>query len=211
MADQRHFEVVVDGQYRALHESGSQTLKRYTSKFILPSQEAALSVICKHLLSAYLQKNYSDYINFRTHELKSITVIGRQPNPEVLQMGIDEMTKDQLWDFCILRQIMIDPNKHDNLGKCKEIVMNTWRTMRQVAADKQSSKESTSEKEAEMLRKANKLPPKSDGVQININAQKAAAANIRNSDSEKSLPGNIESDEPLPPIENDNGINSEIT
>lgn len=205
--EKRSFEVVVEGQYYALHDSVSTVVKKYQAKFVLPSQEAALSNICKHLLKPYLEKNYPDFIRFRTHQLVSITAHGRKPDPEVLQMGIDEMNIAQLSDFCILRQIMIDPYKHSDLPLCRERVMEAWRVKRRDLQDRQEGKAAVEDKEINELRALNNLPPLTDGILINHNEQKAnrivGAVVPKVPDSLKSQSAGPEDDAPLPPEEKD--------
>lgn len=207
IADKKHFEVVVRGQYHALNSvSGTPTLKNYEEAFILPSQEAALSNICKHLLSPRLKKSHGDFIRFRTHELVSITLKGYKPNPEVLQLDIDEMSLLELSDFCILRQIMIDPYKHaaKDIFAIREMVRKAYTAKRQAAKDNITSKNAIAEQEADTLRRINDLPAEATGTKINLNEQKLKAP------STPPVPGGNEradyvepADEPLPPPEQD--------
>lgn len=199
----RQFKVTVEGQYHALHTSGNPTLKRYVAEFILPSQEAALSIICKHLLNPYLHKNYPDFIRYRTHELKSIVVVGRAPDPAVLQMSIDEMSMAELSDFCILKQILIDPYKHANLAAARELVQTTWSTKRQRILEKESGKTAQEEKEIAELLQQNKLPPQQDSVGVSVNERKATAAAVRADTPGPKKTSPIEADEQLPPVIDD--------
>lgn len=173
----RSFECVVTGQYHSLGTHGTvPTLKTYTAKFILPSQEAALSVICKHLLNPYLRKHYPDFIRFRTHELVSITVHGRKPDPAVLQMGIEEMNIEELSDFCILRQIMIDPYKHSDLAQVKELIQERWREKRLAQKDMNESKDRAAKADEDFLRELNQLPKERGELEVNVNELKATQA-----------------------------------
>ena len=97
----------------------TQTNICYVAKFVLPTPEAALSVICKHLLDPYLRKHYDDYARFRSHKITSIVTNGRPPDPAVLNIPIDEQGVAELADFCLLRNIFIDPYKHKNLEQCR--------------------------------------------------------------------------------------------
>lgn len=220
--EKRYFKFTVSGQYIALHEAGAKTLKRYTQEFVLPSQEAALSIICKHLLDEKLQKYYSDYIKFRTYTIISTEIIGRSPNRDVLQMGVEEMNREQLSDFCILRGIMIDPYKHGDLAHCREVVAAEWRLKRLAKKEEETSKNAEVNKEVDELRKLNGLPPNSDEFQVNINAQLATkiaqnpgVANPNRIPSSQITPGEMDGS-PLPPVVEDepvgatNGKNSDI-
>ena len=207
----KHFEVVVRGQYHALNSvSGTPTLKNYEEVFILPSQEAALSNICKHLLSPRLKKTHSDFIRFRTHELVSISLKGYKPNPEVLQLDIDEMNLLELSDFCILRQLMIDPYKHGakDIFAIREIVKKAYTAKRQMIKDNRDSKQAVAQEEADTLRKINDLPAESTETKINLNEQR-----LNKPTAPVAQSGPVEtpvepSDEPLPPVEQDD-VNAE--
>lgn len=175
MSAQKSFEVTVRGQYQALGDhTGIPTLRGYEEVFLLPSQEAALSNICKHLLSPRLKKKHSDFIRFRTHELVGIKLVGYNPNREVLQMGIDEMNLLELHDFCILRQIMIDPYKHaaKDIFAIRQMVQTAYTEKRLAQKEAATSKEGVAAKEADALRRANDLPPASADPVIDINAKK---------------------------------------
>lgn len=206
----KSFEVTVRGQYQALGDhTGIPTLRNYEEVFVLPSQEAALSNICKHLLSPRLKKRHSDFIRFRTHELAGIKLVGYTPNKDVLQMGIDEMNLSELSDFCILRQIMIDPFKHGSkdIFAIRALVQQEYTEKRLAQKEKQTSKEGIAAKEADALRAANDLPPASADPVINVNEQKisqqAAAANKEPASSTAPGTGEVLSDEPLPDFEKD--------
>ena len=102
----RNYSITVEGQYYGAHEAtGAPTVKRYVAKFVLPTMEAALSVICKYLLDPYLRKHYDDYARFRSHKITSVVANGRPPDKAVLQMPIEEMNVSELSDFCMLKQI----------------------------------------------------------------------------------------------------------
>lgn len=211
VGSKKHFEVVVRGQYHAMNAvSGTPTLKTYKEEFILPSQEAALSNICKHLLTPRLKKVHGDFIRYRTHELVSITLKGYKPNADVLQEDIDDMDLLQLSDFCILRQLMIDPYKHaaKDIGVIREMVKKAYSAKRQMSKDMRESKNAVANNEADTLRKANDLPPESmDGPRVTINEHKvtqaAQARQPATSVTKLQAGGPIEADEPLPPVEQD--------
>ena len=174
-AANKSFEVTVRGQYQALGDhTGIPTLKIYEETFVLPSQEAALSNICKHLLSPRLKKRHSDFIRYRTHDLVGIRLIGYTPNKDVLQMGIDDMNLLELHDFCILRQIMIDPYKHagKDIYAIRQMVQKAYNERRIAIKDMETSKEGASVKEADALRKLNDLEPTAKDPVININEQR---------------------------------------
>ena len=173
----RNYEITVTGQYYGAHDTtGTPTVKAYVAKFILPSQEAALSVICKHLLDPYLRKHYADYAKFRSHKITSIIVNGRPPDAKVLQMEFETMGVRDLSDFCILKQIMVDPYKHADLEKCREDVKRIYsERVAQQKADVTSGA-AKAKVEADELLKLNDLPPVGEGAEININEQKIAQA-----------------------------------
>lgn len=207
--EKKSFHVTVRGQYQSLHEgSGVPSLKPYDETFILPSQEAALSNICKHLLAPRLRKKHSDYIRYRTHELTGIKLIGYSPDRDVLQMGIDEMDILQLHDFCILRQIMIDPYKHasKDIFALRAMVQKAYTEKRVASKEKETSKEGAQQKEADALRKINDLEPTATDPVININEKKlsnAAAAEASSKMHDHSPEQSPESMDPLPAPEVD--------
>ncbi len=209
----KHFEVTVRGQYHAVSDyGGAPALKSYEETFVLPSQEAALSNICKHLLLPRLKKTHSDCIRFRTHELVGIKLIGYMPNRDVLQMGIDEMNLLELHDFCILRQILIDPYKHasKDIFAIRTMVQNAYTEKRLAQQEAATSKEGLAMKEADALRKANDLPPTSTDPVVDINAHKQTQASRAQADKDKptskSEPAptdEVLDDTPLPEFVND--------
>lgn len=167
--EKRQFEIEIEGQYAATgNVTGTPVVKSYKAKFILPSQEAALSVVCKHLLAPYLRKNYPDFIRYRTHKLVSITAIGRKPNTDVLQMGIDDMTIGQLSDFCILKGIMIDPYKHTDLVLVKEQIAGIYQQQRQNKKEIDTSAAGIDQKEIDDLLGVNDLEKEDETVKINL-------------------------------------------
>lgn len=202
----KHFEVTVAGQYHSMNDvSGTPTLRAYKETFILPSQEAALSNICKHLLSPRLKKSYSDFIRFRTHELVSIVLRNYTPNPEVLQLEIMDMNLLELHDFCILRQMTIDPYKHakKDIFELRTMVQTAYTAKRQAAKDMKESSKAIENSEAETLRKINDLDAPS-GTDININEQKATQAHNAKAAATTMAPDVAEpADEVLPPEEVD--------
>lgn len=204
--EKRSFEIVVEGQYLATGDvTGTPTIKYYTASFKLPSQEAALSVICKHLLAPYLRKKHRDYIRYRTHKLISITAIGRKPNTDVLQMSLEDMTVEQLSDFCILKGIMIDPYKHADLVHTRERVAEAWRVLRNNKKLLDTSKEGAAQKEVDALLAANELPPEEEIVKVNLKERQATAAvQAKVKPQSVTTTGEqIEDDASLPPIEQD--------
>lgn len=210
----RSFEIVVEGQYSAIGDiTGTPTIKHYLAKFVLPSQEAALSVICKHLLAPYLRKTHRDFIRYRTHKLVSITAIGRKPDTEVLQMSIEDMSVGQLSDFCILKGIMIDPYKHQDVVVTRERIAEAWRLQRQVRKEADNSKAGDQQKEVDALLNANDLPKETDTVQVNLREREVtAAAQVKinpGSLAATSLEA-IESNELLPAIEKDASIGESL-
>ncbi len=205
----KSFEVTVRGQYQAFSEgSGVPGLKNYEETFNLPSQEAALSTICKHLLAPRLRKKYADFIRFRTHEMVGIRLVGYTPNPAVLQMGIDEMNLSELSDFCILRQIMLDPTKHadKDIFTIRAMVQKIYSEKRQAIKERETTKQGDAAKETDALRRANDLPPVSSDPLISVNEKKLtnAAQNAKlQAKSTVSAPESVESMEPLPEPEVD--------
>ena len=211
------FVVVVSGQYHAMSDvTGTPVLKNYTEAFTLPSQEAALSNICKHLLSPRLKKTHSDFIRFRTHELISIKLQNYTPNTAVLQMMIDDMNILELYDFCILQKLLIDPYVHASkmdIYKLRQLVQTAYNKKRQAEKSARSDKNAPEKAAGDQLREMNDLPPVADGVELNTNEQRVhkgvqtaqPAAGVVTGE------GRIgpEADEPLPPEEPDNGPDSE--
>lgn len=175
----RAFKFYMKGQYYGAHgETGLPVVKQYTAEFDLPSQESALSIICKHLLSPYLQNKYPDFVRFRTHWITSMETSGRKPNPEVLQMPIEEMNISQLSDFCLLKQIFIDPYKHSDLPLCREQVMRVYHDRLNQAKANQENGEGERIKEVNALLELNNLPkiPKDGFVPVSLNEQRVASA-----------------------------------
>lgn len=211
IAPKRSFEVVVEGQYIAHGDhSSTPTVKFYKETFILPSQEAALSKICKHVLAPRLRKVHKDFIRYRTHKLVSITAVGVKPNTEVLQMSLDDMSVAQLSDFCILKGIMIDPYIHSNTTLCRERVAEQWRLIRQAKKDAATTNAGQDQKEADALLALNDLPKDDETVVVNMR-ERAQTAAVQNKSTASIVaapvtrPADepIESDDPLPPISED--------
>lgn len=203
----KHFEVTVTGQYHAMSSvSGTPTLKNYKETFILPSQESALSSICKHLLAPRLKKSHSDFIRYRTHELVLIILKGYTPNSDVPQMDIMDMNILELHDFCILRQLTIDPYKHakEDIFQIRTSVAQAYSNKRQAAKDMKESKNAIDISEAETLRKINDLDTPT-GTNININEQKVTAQAQTQKPNPPPNPSDIvdPADEPLPAEELD--------
>jgi hypothetical protein len=189
----RSFEITVEGQYYGVHDStGTPAVKKYIAKFLLPSQEAALSVICKHLLDPYLRKHFPDYAKFRSHKITSIVTNGRPADPKVLQMAFEDMDIRDLADFCILKQILVDPYKHESLEKCKEVVRGIWegRVAQQKADQKTGA--AKEKKEVDELMSLNKLtaPVEAENpnaTKINAAAEKGKKAEEPKADEEDLL------------------------
>ncbi len=208
MSDQkRYFKFTVSGQYVALHDAGAKTLRSYCADFVLPSPEGALSIICKHLLDDTLRKKYSDYIKFRTHAITKTAVVGREPNPSVVNLTIEEMNFEQLSDFCILRNILIDPYKHGAITNAREVISAAYRMQRLAIKEKEEHKDAKVNKEVDELRKLNNLEPQNDGLSLNINQQLAEKASLpinpKRISNNEPVPGDI-NDEPLPDFVDDN-------
>lgn len=209
----KYFEVTVAGQYIALsHATGTHALKNYSEKFIVPSQEGALSKICKHLLSPKLKKKYSDFIRFRTHEKISMVLHNYAPNAEVLHMSIEDMNLTELHDFCILRQLEIDPFQHGtkDIFKIRSMVLKANEDKRQYAKDKRENKNAPEEAEANKLRAMNELDEQLGGTEINLNEQLVKKPEVQSytpTPIDNNLANNdsLESDEPLPPVEPEPG------
>lgn len=125
----RSFKFVVEGIYYGAHgATGLPVVKPYSAEFVLPSQEAALSVIVKHLLKPYLRRKYPDFASVRTHKISRMEHAGRAPDPKVNQMAFEDMEIADLYDFCILNQIFIDPYKHKNLEQCREQIIRLYQS-----------------------------------------------------------------------------------
>lgn len=125
----RRFTFTTEGIYYGAHgQTGLPVTKPYIAKFVLPSQEAALSTIVKHLLKPYLRKNYPDFASVRTHRITSMDHTGRLPDPKVNQMAFEDMEINDLSDFCILNQIFIDPYKHKNFEECRDQVVKIYQS-----------------------------------------------------------------------------------
>ena len=176
-SNKKYFQAVVRGQYHALSEvAGVPTLKAYEETFILPSQEAALSNICRFLLTPRLRQKHADFIRYRTHQLVSLTLHGHTPDPDVLQMSIDDMSLEQLYDFCILKQLMVDPYKHTakDIFQIRELVSSVYTQKREMAKSNQMMGSAEEKKSIAALREANALPVESEGLHINVNELKAS-------------------------------------
>jgi hypothetical protein len=174
--DQRTFDFTVEGQYYGAHSTtGQPTIRNYQATFKLLSLEGALSVIVKHLLEPYLTRNYEDYCKFRTHKIIHMEVFGPKPNPAVLQLSFEDMTVNELADFCILKRIFIDPHKHKDLQKVREEIARIYQNrMDQKRQDEKSGK-ATEQKEIDALMALNNIP-KLDNNGVNLNMQRVGAA-----------------------------------
>jgi len=175
----RRFTFTVEGIYYGSHGStGLPVTKPYRGVFVLPSQEAALSVIVRHLLKPYLTRNYPDFASVRTHKIVSMSTEGRLPDPKVNQMAFEDMEINDLSDFCILNQIFIDPYKHKNLELCREQIMKIYQSRSDEKKMAKKSGKDIEQKEVNELLAMNQLDPVDDTIP-NINAQRQGAA-LRN-------------------------------
>lgn len=172
----RTFEFTIEGQYYAAHGStGLPVIKSYRGIFKLLSLEGALSVIVKNLLDPYLTKNYEDYSKFRTHRIVALQTTGRKPDPTVLQLAFDDMSVEELTDFCILKHIFIDPHKHKDLDKCRIEVAKIYQNRTDQKKLDEKSGKAAEDKEIDELLRLNNIP-KLDPNTPNINMQRSGAA-----------------------------------
>lgn len=172
----RTFTFIVEGQYYGAHHStGLPVIRGYKSEFKLKSLEGALSVIVKYLLEPFLTKHYEDYGRFRTHKITAMQVDGPLPSSAVLQKSFDEMTANELTDFCIIKRIFIDPHKHKDLEKCRQEVMKIYQNRMDQKKHDEKSGRAAEEKEIDALLELNNIP-KLDPTAPNINMQRAGAA-----------------------------------
>jgi hypothetical protein len=174
--EQRSFSFTVEGQYYGAHSTtGQPTIRNYQATFKLLSLEGALSIIVKYLLEPYLTKHYEDYCRFRTHKIVGMEVFGPKPNTAVLQLSFEDMTANELADFCILKRIFIDPHKHKDLEKVRKEVAQIYQNrMDQKRQDEKSGKASE-QKEIDALLALNNIP-KLDNNGVNLNMQRVGAA-----------------------------------
>lgn len=208
----KFFEATVRGTYHAISDiTGTPIVKQYEEKFVLPSQEAALSNVCKFLLAPRLKKVHKDFIRFRTHELVGIKLVGHTPDPEVLQMAVEDMSMPQLFDFCVLRQLTIDPYQHPKktIDQIREMVLKAYREKQQMKKDSEKTKGIEDRAKADALLAMNDLEVPKEGIEINVNEQKATAAMNKKEPTmytgTKAAPG-PEADEPLPAPVDDSGL-----
>lgn len=151
----RIYSITVAGQYMSVGDaSGSKTLRKYEATFKLLSMEAALSVIVSKLLEIKLRKTYPDYVTYRTHKITKVEVEGPKPSAEVLGMVLEKMSLEQLADFCILREIQVDPYKCEGkevmngdqktvlsaLAVARQTVVDRWNDKRALMADQEVEK-----------------------------------------------------------------------
>lgn len=173
---ERSFTFVIEGQYYAAHGStGLPVIKNYQGEFKLLSMEAALSIIVKYLLEAYLTKNYEDYGRFKTHKIIGMEVHGKEPNPNVLQLAFDDMSINELTDFCILKRIFIDPHKHKDLEKVRDEIAKVYQNRIDQKRQDEKSGKAQEQKEIDALLVLNNIP-KLDPNSPNINMQRTGAA-----------------------------------
>ena len=174
-APKRRFTFTVEGKYYGSHgQTGLPVIKSYIAKFVLPSQEAALSVIVRFLLKPYLTKNYEDFASVRTHRITSMDTEGRLPDPKVNQMAFEDMEIADLSDFCILNQIFIDPYKHKNFEACREQVMRLYQSRADEKKMLKKTGKDIEQREVNELLAMNKLEPLEDD--INLGSQRIGTA-----------------------------------
>jgi hypothetical protein len=173
---ERSFSFNLEGQYFAAHNAtGLPVIKNYQASFKLLSMEAALSVIVKYLLDPYLTKHYPDYGRFKTHKIVGMQVYGKAPNPQVLQLSFDDMTVNELADFCIIKRIFIDPHKHKDLQKVRMEVSKIYQNRVDQKRQDEKTGKAQEQKEIDALLALNDIP-KLDPNMPNINMQRAGAA-----------------------------------
>ena len=197
MAQERSFDFVVQGQYYGVHDTtGTPAIKHYTAKFKLPTIEAALSKICKYLLDPYLRKHFPDYAKFRSHRITEVKVNGKDPDRRVLQMGFDDMTTAELADFCILKQIFIDPFEHKDLEKVRNEIRSIYEARIAQAKADQKSGAALEQSLVDRLLAMNELPKIT--TEININEQRLMTA-VKTGDPVKmtEVPKDVPEDDPL--------------
>ena len=175
MEPKRMFTFQVEGKYYGSHgQTGLPIIKSYIAKFVLPSQEAALSVIVRFLLKPYLTENYEDFASVRTHRITSMDTEGRLPDPKVNQMAFEDMEIADLSDFCILNQIFVDPYKHKNFEACREQVMKLYQSRADEKKMLKKTGKDVEQREVNDLLKMNNLEPLEDD--INLGSQRIGTA-----------------------------------
>jgi hypothetical protein len=176
MMEPRSFNFVVEGQYYGAHSTtGQPTIRNYQATFKLLSLEGALSIIVKYLLEPYLTKNYEDYCRFRTHKIVGMEVFGPKPNTAVLQLSFEDMSVNELADFCILKRIFIDPHKHKDLQKVREEVARIYQNRVDQKRQDEKTGKASEQKEIDALLALNNIP-KLDNNGVNLNMQRVGAA-----------------------------------
>jgi hypothetical protein len=147
----RIYKITVEGQYMSIGDaSGSKVIKKYQAEFRLQSMEAALSVIVSKLLDLKLKQMYPDYVTYRTHRIIRVEVEGPKPSTAVLSMAIEQMSMQQLADFCILRELQVDPLHLADIGKAREMVSKSWDEKRARMKDEAAAKQD-SQKDDDLL------------------------------------------------------------
>lgn len=174
--EKRIFTFIIEGQYYGSHgQTGLPVMKNYKATFMLRSMEAALSTIVKFLLDPYMVKNYGDYARFRTHKITDLKYTGRPPSPHVLQMGFEDMGIAELADFCILKQIFIDPYMHKDLEACRKDIARIYQNRTDQKRQDEKSGRAKEQKEIDDLLTLNQIP-KIDPSMPNMNMQRTAAS-----------------------------------
>lgn len=155
MNNKRTYEFVVEGQYIALSGS-NKTLKKYSVKFVLPSPDSALSVIVSKLLDDKLRLTYDDYVKYRTHKIVGRSIVGEKPSRAVLEMEVEKMNFEELTDFCLLKEISVDPFKYKNVQLAREAVAKGWEDQKERGREILKDKEKI--RELDELRLLNNIP-----------------------------------------------------
>lgn len=165
MGAKRIYKITLEGQYMSIGDaSGSKVIKKYSAEFKLLSMEAALSVIVSKLLDSKLRQTYEGYVTYRTHRIVKVEVEGPKPNADVLSQAIEGMSMAQLTDFCILRELPVDPAKSEGkkvktdegtvtvspLEVARDRVIKAWDNKRATIRDEAIAKTET-DKDDELL------------------------------------------------------------
>ena len=112
--------VKVRGEYFAAAAGNRKILSIYELEVKLPSMDKALSVIKNKLLDKLLKLKYSDYINYRTHELVSFKALGITEDLEHLPLHLQG--REQLIKYIKKAKLPIDENIYIELGGLRKAV-----------------------------------------------------------------------------------------
>lgn len=167
---EKYFKATVRGQYYCVQTaSTTQSVKNYEVDFILPSQEAALSTICKYLLDRKLKDTYPDYAKFRTHQLVNLELHNHKPDQAVLQMAIEDMSLAQLFDFTVLKKISVDPYRQKGtLPEIRALITSAYSNQKASQKENLSPAEQKEAKELDAILKANKISKDPAGMPISV-------------------------------------------